>query len=268
MGETANHKCSIHHWAVHGIAGRGILLDYRHYAQTNNKPYDPYKTHAITLSELEACAKYQGLDIRPESQGGDIRVGDFLLVRSGFVERYDELSPDARYAAATRSHGDIEFAGVSREPAMREWLHDCYFAGVMGDSPTFEAWPVLNGDHLHMSLLALWGCPIGEMWDLEKLALKCRELGKWTFFMTSAPANMPGMSFFERSSSRLNQELADANLFFLTRWSRFSCQCYSYTLIMNIGIGGRGTSIDVCCYWPMNFQSLNSILCLNTHPMI
>ena len=60
MGETANHKCSIHHWAVHGIAGRGILLDYRHYAQTNNKPYDPYKTHAITLSELEACAKYQG----------------------------------------------------------------------------------------------------------------------------------------------------------------------------------------------------------------
>jgi hypothetical protein len=47
-------------------------------------------------------------------------------------------------------------------------------------------------DFLHQSLLALWGCPIGEMWDLEKLAEKCRERGRWTFFMTSAPANMPG----------------------------------------------------------------------------
>lgn len=63
----------------------------------------------------------------------------------------------------------------------------------MGDSPTFEAWPVPEKEYLHESLLALWGCPLGEMWDLEKLAKRCREMGKWTFFMTSAPANMPGM---------------------------------------------------------------------------
>lgn len=75
---------------------------------------------------------------------------------------------------------------------MRDWLHDCYFAGVAGDSPTFEAWPVPKLDHLHQSLLALWGCPIGEMWDLEVLARTCRERGRWTFFMTSAPANVPG----------------------------------------------------------------------------
>ncbi|KAJ5553209.1 hypothetical protein N7494_002587 [Penicillium frequentans] len=192
VGPNANHNCSIDHWANHGIAGRGILLDYRHYALTHNKPYDPYTTHAITLAELTACAKFQNLDLRPESQGGDIRVGDFLLVRSGFVERYHELSPEVRLAAASRSHGDISFAGVSREPAMRTWLHDCYFAAVMGDSPTFEAWPVPEQQYLHESLLALWGCPLGEMWDLEKLAVRCREMGKWTFFMTSAPANMPG----------------------------------------------------------------------------
>lgn len=98
-----------------------------------------------------------------------------------------------RFAAAARSHGDISFAGVSREPAMKTWLHDCYFAGVMGDSPTFEAWPVPEQEYLHESLLALWGCPLGEMWDLEKLAVRCRDMGKWTFFMTSAPANVPGM---------------------------------------------------------------------------
>ncbi|KAJ5097387.1 hypothetical protein N7456_008108 [Penicillium angulare] len=195
VDETSKHKCSIHHWAVHGIAGRGVLLDYRHYAQVHNKAYDPNTTYQITLPELHACAKFQGLDLRPESQGGDIRVGDILHVRSGWVERYGELSPEQRHAAATRSHEDLEFAGLSRDPAMREWLHDSYFSAVVGDSPTCEAWPVpggVEGDYLHMSLLALWGCPIGEMWDLEKLAVKCREMKKWTFFLTSAPANMPG----------------------------------------------------------------------------
>ncbi|KAL2701653.1 hypothetical protein AAEP93_005951 [Penicillium crustosum] len=192
VGETANHRCSIHHWATHGIAGRGILLDYHHYAKTHNKPYDPYTTHSISLSELQACATSQGLDLRPQSEGGDIRIGDILLVRSGFVERYYELSSEQRYAAATRSHEDLCFAGLSREPAIRDWLHDCYFAAVAGDSPTFESWPVPEGDYLHQSLLALWGCPIGEMWDLERLAEKCRARGKWSFFMTSAPANVPG----------------------------------------------------------------------------
>lgn len=34
--------------------------------------------------------------------------------------------------------------------------------------------------------------PLGEMLDLEKLAQKCKELGKYTFFFSSAPANCPG----------------------------------------------------------------------------
>jgi hypothetical protein len=31
--ERDAHKCGIHHWAEHGIAGRGILLDYWGYAK-------------------------------------------------------------------------------------------------------------------------------------------------------------------------------------------------------------------------------------------
>ncbi|KAJ6145471.1 hypothetical protein N7470_009366 [Penicillium chermesinum] len=158
IGADANtHRCSIHHWANHGIAGAGILLDYWHYAKTHNKLYDPNTSHAISFAELKACAAFQGLDLRPESQGGHIRVGDMLFIRSGFVERYYELSSAERYAAATRSHDNLCFAGVAREPQLREWLHDSYFAAVVGDSPTFEAWPVPENDHLHQSLLALWG---------------------------------------------------------------------------------------------------------------
>jgi hypothetical protein len=46
--------------------------------------------------------------------------------------------------------------------------------------------------YLHESLLALWGVPIGEMLDLERLAEKCKELKRWEFFFTSQPANVLG----------------------------------------------------------------------------
>ena len=49
---------------------------------------------------------------------------------------------------------------------------------------------------LHEYLLALWGVPIGEMLDLERLAEKCRSRGKWTFFVASSPNNVLGEVFF------------------------------------------------------------------------
>jgi hypothetical protein len=49
--------------------------------------------------------------------------------------------------------------------------------------------------HLHEFILALWGMPLGEMLDLEKLAQTCREKNRWTFFFTAAPANVPGEFF-------------------------------------------------------------------------
>jgi len=36
------------------------------------------------------------------------------------------------------------------------------------------------------------GMPLGEMFDLEKLAATCREKNRWTFFVTSSPANCRG----------------------------------------------------------------------------
>jgi hypothetical protein len=48
--------------------------------------------------------------------------------------------------------------------------------------------------HLHEYILALWGMPLGEMLDLEKLAQTCREKNRWFFFFSSAPANCPGKS--------------------------------------------------------------------------
>jgi hypothetical protein len=32
----------------------------------------------------------------------------------------------------------------------------------------------------------------GELFDLEELAQTCQDLGRWSFFVTSVPLNMPG----------------------------------------------------------------------------
>jgi hypothetical protein len=45
---------------------------------------------------------------------------------------------------------------------------------------------------LHPILLSGWGTPIGELFDLETLSETCKRLGRWSFFMMSAPLNYTG----------------------------------------------------------------------------
>ena len=47
-------------------------------------------------------------------------------------------------------------------------------------------------EFLHFHMLAFFGMPIGEMWNLEELAEDCAADGKYDFFLTSAPLNIPG----------------------------------------------------------------------------
>lgn len=51
---------------------------------------------------------------------------------------------------------------------------------------------VIAAYHLHEYILALWGMPLGEMLDLERLAETCKERKRYTFFFSSTPANVPG----------------------------------------------------------------------------
>lgn len=194
-GPAANQKCSIHHWSKHGFSGRAVLLDYRSYATSIGLKYDTATSHAISLEDLRACGKHQGIDIRPASQGGDIKIGDILLIRSGWVEDYYNRTPEERERLALRGHdnhdGEQCWAGVKQEDDMITWLHDCYFAAVGGDAPSFERWPTPENYYLHQYILALWGMPLGEMLDLEKASEIAKKNNRWTFFFSSAPANCP-----------------------------------------------------------------------------
>jgi hypothetical protein len=45
---------------------------------------------------------------------------------------------------------------------------------------------------LHEYILALWGMPLGEMLDLEKLSQLCKQRKRYFFFFSSAPNNCLG----------------------------------------------------------------------------
>ena len=45
---------------------------------------------------------------------------------------------------------------------------------------------------MHEVILSGWGMPIGELFDLEKLAEQCKKENRWSFFFTSKVCNVPG----------------------------------------------------------------------------
>jgi hypothetical protein len=176
-------RLGIDAWAKKGIVGRGVFLDVYSWAQ-ENKPYDPFTTYGITASDLKACA---------ESQGVTFDIGDILLVRAGWVDRYLSLTPQEKQDRAGWDLMQHAYAGLEASESMKDFLHDTYFAAAACDNANFEAWPPPSFEQsLHASMLPLWGMPIGELWDFEGLSKKCKELGRWTFLVTSAPGNVPG----------------------------------------------------------------------------
>ncbi|KAL7620894.1 hypothetical protein AAE478_008204 [Parahypoxylon ruwenzoriense] len=196
-GPDTTTKCGMQAWAARGIAGRGLLLDYARYAEANNIKPEYYDNYSISYGDLVEVAKGQGIDLRSAAQGGDVQIGDILIIRSGFLKNAKSLTDEQRAARHLRPHqfgpnDGQRYIGVEQSEEILDFLHDSYFSAVAADHPTFEAWPSHKDYYLHEKLLALWGCPIGELWDLEKLAEKCAEKKQWTFFLASAPNHVKG----------------------------------------------------------------------------
>ncbi|KAI0823830.1 hypothetical protein BC628DRAFT_1420575 [Trametes gibbosa] len=176
-------KYGIHNWAQHGICGRGVFLDLvKFYTEAHGRlPYDPFTSHPIPLTDILACAKKQGVTFRR---------GDILLLRVGFIQRYTAATEEERTALTTRPDC---YAGIEQGEDMKRFLWDNHFAAVASDQPALERWPPLEGvNHLHQTLLGLWGMPIGEFFDLEALSKHSAETGRYTFFFSSWPLNVLG----------------------------------------------------------------------------
>lgn len=71
-------------------------------------------------------------------------------------------------------------------------LRDHHFAAVAADNTSVELRPTMASWNIHDYLLPMWGTPVGELFDLEPLSQLCQKLGRYSFFVTSAPLNVMG----------------------------------------------------------------------------
>ncbi|CAK7212722.1 hypothetical protein SEUCBS140593_001599 [Sporothrix eucalyptigena] len=168
-----------------GIVGRGVLLDWASWvaAQPDRPAPDLLAPTPIPVTDLVAVAEAQGVTFRP---------GDILLIRSGLVGLLKTLPRDQLQA-----YMDIKpeppVMGVQAGEPLLQWIWEHQFSAVAGDMMVFEVQPVLDPAHTcHEWLIAGWGMPIGELFDMERLAEECKKVKKWTFFFSSVPLKVPG----------------------------------------------------------------------------
>jgi hypothetical protein len=178
--DVAVAQLGIQNWARQGITGRGVLLDVDRYLGENGRPSSPFAGGELTVADLIGCARRQGSELRP---------GDVLCIRTGWLAGYRSL--DAR----RRRDQDIStrFVGLRADAEMAEFVWDNRLGALAADNPALECAP---GDpqvgSLHRRLIPLLGTAIAELLDLDLLAHRCAEIGRWTFQFTAVPLPLHG----------------------------------------------------------------------------
>lgn len=178
--EDGDQRLSIEHWARHGIVGRGVLLDVVAHRERRGEDYDPLGAIAIEADELEAVAAEQEVELRS---------GDVLCLRTGWIDAYRGLDRGGREALAE----EVRVSGLAGSDAVARFLWDSGAIAVAGDNPTLEVAP---GDpavgSLHRRLIPLLGFVVGELLDYGALAALCGKDSRWDFMFVSIPLYLPG----------------------------------------------------------------------------
>lgn len=157
------------------IVGRGVLLDVGRVIGDDGELPDGF---AITEEHLRATIEAQG----PTSRVGR---GDLVMVRTGRLAR-------------ARREGWGDYAGGA-SPGLSfttaDWLHDTEIAALATDTWGFEVRPNEFDNAfqpLHQIAIPHLGLFLGEMWDLDELAVACAAEGRWECFLTAAPLPITG----------------------------------------------------------------------------
>jgi kynurenine formamidase len=153
-----------------GITGRGVLLDLPRHLRLDRLAAD----RVIEPADLDACLA---------AQGTDVGEGDILLLRTGWLGELRQGGP--------RSY-------LAREPGIAlpatRWLAERHVAFVASDNWGVEVAPPTGQESMpvHCVLVRDMGMPLGEMFDLDALAVSCAQRQRWEFFFTAHPLQITG----------------------------------------------------------------------------
>jgi hypothetical protein len=174
------HRLGIEKWVEHGITGRAVLADVARYMSRSGSSLNPRASAPITVEILTDTLRAEHVDLR---------TGDILLVRTGFLEAY--LASDAadRQGFVRNRH----CPGLHSGEEMAEFLWDSGVAVIAADNLAVEPFPPYPpGESLHQRLIPLLGFALGELFDLGGLAHDSAADGRYTSFFVAVPLNVPG----------------------------------------------------------------------------
>jgi kynurenine formamidase len=148
--------------------------------------HKPNERFSLTPEILDEIAADQNVELRP---------GDIVLIRTGWLEWFMNLSVEERkrFQGTLDSEEDpMASPGLDSKQPTAAWLWNHRIAAVAADNPAVEALPVVKEDgFLHYRLIPLLGLPLGEMWRVHELAKACAERQKYDFLMMSAVLDIP-----------------------------------------------------------------------------
>lgn len=149
---------------------RGVLLDVARYKGVN--ALEP--GFAIGPEDLDGTAAAQGVEIRS---------GDCILVRTGFLG-------ERRGRWGDYSGGDAPGMSLFSAP----WLYEHEIAAMASDTWGLEVRPnqVELFQPLHVVALVHMGMPFGEVWDLEAIAADCAGDGVYEFLLSATALPITG----------------------------------------------------------------------------
>ena len=153
--------------------GRGVLLDVAKYVGVESLD----EGMAITNDDLNETA---------ESQGVEIKRGDFVIVRTGMMGKCLRAENWGGYAG-----GDAP--GLAFETA--EWIHEKEIAAICTDTWGCEVRPNETTEAQqpwHWVVIPMIGITMGEIFVVDDLADDCTADGVYEFFFCAPPLPITG----------------------------------------------------------------------------
>jgi kynurenine formamidase len=155
------------------FVARGLLLDLPLVINDNTRLAPGY---AITDTDLDRAVTHAGVEVRS---------GDVLLIRTGHLPWYYELTDKREFFKGAPGLGQTTV----------EWLHRREVAAVALDTLAAEVQPCETPGGtlpIHGALIRDLGLTIGELFDLEELARACAEDGSYEFLFVAQPLRIIG----------------------------------------------------------------------------
>jgi kynurenine formamidase len=168
-------KCSIDKLATYFVT-RGVLLDLPKYKQRQEGLLPA--GYAVTAEDLEGATRSQGIEVRR---------GDALMIRTGWLASWYRATPKEQERFFDQA------AGLGMSAA--EWLHQKEVACIGVDNLGVEVSPAEDGKAmlpLHPVLIRDLGLTIGELFWLDDLAKACARDQRYDFLFVGQPLRISG----------------------------------------------------------------------------